>query len=83
MSRKIKWERAALAGRQKRSIKDEAEFIEDDRAARWLNAVEQRHLHRGAAAEPALLMQRQTYHGAAADPASPMLPIKTPPRKRR
>jgi hypothetical protein len=56
MSRKIKWERAALAARLKRSIKDEAKFTEDDRAARWLNAVEQRRRYRGAAAEPALLM---------------------------
>jgi hypothetical protein len=78
----MKWERAALAGRLKRSIKDEAEFIEDDRAARWLSAVEQRRSYHGAAAEPASLMQRRTYHGAA-EPASLMLPIKTAPRKRR
>ena len=46
MSRKMNWEKATLAGKRKRSIKEEAEFDERDRAARYLNAVDQRRKQR-------------------------------------
>jgi hypothetical protein len=36
MSRRLNWERTSLDKKAKRSLSDEREFMERDRAARWL-----------------------------------------------
>jgi len=42
MSSRLNWERANLNKKAKLSLSDEREFIERDRAARWLEHQEQR-----------------------------------------
>jgi hypothetical protein len=42
MSRRLNWERANLNKKAKLSLSDEREFMERDRAARWLEHQEQR-----------------------------------------
>jgi|SRR6516165_7070447 hypothetical protein len=42
MSRRLNWERANLNKKAKQSLSDEREFMERDRAARWLEHQEQR-----------------------------------------
>jgi len=42
MSRRLNWERANLNKKVKLSLSDEREFMERDRAARWLEHQEQR-----------------------------------------
>jgi hypothetical protein len=41
MSRRLNWERANLNKKPKQSLSDEREFMERDRAARWLEHQEQ------------------------------------------
>jgi len=42
MSRRLNWERTNLDKKAKQSLSDEREFMERDRAARWLEHQEQR-----------------------------------------
>jgi hypothetical protein len=42
MSRRMNWERTNLDKKAKQSLPDEREFMERDRAARWLEHQEQR-----------------------------------------
>src|SRR5690348_7396968 len=42
MVQRLNWQKLARDSKPKRSLKDEREFYERDRAARWLDAVEQR-----------------------------------------
>jgi hypothetical protein len=50
MSRRFNWERANLHKKAKRSLSDEREFMERDRAAKWLEHREQRRQPRSAKA---------------------------------
>jgi hypothetical protein len=60
MSSRLNWERANLNKKAKLSLSDEREFIERDRAARWLEHQEQRRQVRLAkAVTPSIAGRRQ------------------------
>jgi hypothetical protein len=50
MSHRFNWERANLHKKAKRSLSDEREFMERDRAAKWLERRERRQQTRSAKA---------------------------------
>jgi hypothetical protein len=63
MSRRLNWERANLNKKAKQSLSDEREFMERDRAARWLEHQQQKRHPRLKAAQlrlaPPIARRRQ------------------------